>query len=364
MMEGRDALYVYDLSVATERAQSLAALSAVDQAFYAIKANAHPDLLRVVEAEGLGFECVSWAEVEAVKAALPGLDERRILFTPNFAPRREYEAAVASSVNLTLDGRHPLEEWSELFAGRDVWLRFNPDRPRGHHRHVHTAGPKAKFGWPVAEAEEAAELARKAGARVVGLHAHAGSGVELVSHWHEIGVVLGGVIHHFPDARAINVGGGLGIPKRIGDAPLNLAGLDAALTAFKSDWPGYQVWMEPGRFVSAECGVLLARVTQIKHAHGARFIGLATGMNSLMRPALYDAYHPIVNLSRPDAPDEGLATIVGPICESADALGLDRDMPDTREGDILLIANTGAYGRVMATQYNMRPPAEEAVLKP
>ena len=120
--------------------------------------------------------------------------------------------------------------------------------------------------------------------------------------------------------------------------------------------------MEPGRYPVAESGVLLSAVTQIKHAFGTRFIGLGTGMNSLIRPALYGARHEIVNLSRYDEEGTGMASIVGPICESADLLGADRLMPETKEGDVIAIAEAGAYGAVMSSRYNLREPADEVVI--
>ena len=162
--------------------------------------------------------------------------------------------------------------------------------------------------------------------------------------------------------RVIDVGGGLGVPER-GDQPgVDLAGLDTLLTAVRAAHPQLEVWLEPGRFLVATAGVLLARVTQLKAKGGVRFVGIATGMNSLIRPALYGAYHEIANLTRLDEPATELVSVVGPICESADVLGHDRLLPPTREGDVLLIANAGAYGHTMSSGYNLRAPAEELLL--
>jgi diaminopimelate decarboxylase/aspartate kinase len=122
------------------------------------------------------------------------------------------------------------------------------------------------------------------------------------------------------------------------------------------------VWLEPGRYLVAAAGVLLTRVTQLKSKAGVRFIGVTTGMNSLIRPALYGSYHEIANLSRLEEPATELVNVVGPICESADVLGHDRLLPVTREGDVLLLANTGAYGHAMSSQYNLREPATELFL--
>ena len=120
--------------------------------------------------------------------------------------------------------------------------------------------------------------------------------------------------------------------------------------------------MEPGRFLVADAGVLLARVTQVKHKTGYTYVGLDTGMNSLIRPALYDAYHPMANLSRLDEPADTVCQIVGPICESGDILGRNRKLPSPREGDVIVIGQAGAYGAVMASRYNLREPAEEIAL--
>ena len=355
-------LYVYDLETVSARARAVAGLSSLDRAFYAMKANNHPAILRAIRAAGLGFECVSPGEIARLDAVFPDLDPSEILFTPNFAHRSEYEAARARGVNLTIDGLHPLEAWPHVFAGAEVILRVNPDRPRGHHQHVKTAGPKAKFGVPLADLDAARDAAARAGARVVGLHAHAGSGVIEPGHWREIGAILARAAELFPDVTLLNVGGGLGVPESLDAPALDLARVDLDLAALKKAHPRFALWMEPGRYPVAEAGVLIARVTQVKTAFGARFIGLGTGMNSLIRPALYGARHEIVNLTRLGEAPAGLASIVGPICESADLLGAERLLPHTEEGDVLLIADAGAYGAVMSSRYNLREPASETAI--
>jgi diaminopimelate decarboxylase/aspartate kinase len=166
----------------------------------------------------------------------------------------------------------------------------------------------------------------------------------------------------FPDARSLDVGGGLGVPERPGELPVDLEALGRALDRVRKGHPGIEVWLEPGRFIVAEAGVLLAQVTQLKGKGEFRYVGVATGMNSLIRPALYGSHHEIVNLTRLDEPANETYNVVGPICESGDQLGINRLLPPTREGDILLIANTGAYGRAMSSNYNLRAPAAEFVL--
>jgi len=159
--------------------------------------------------------------------------------------------------------------------------------------------------------------------------------------------------------RVIDVGGGLGVPERPDQAAVDLSRLDTLLQAVRAEHPQLEVWLEPGRYFVAAAGVLLARVTQLKTKGDVRFVGVATGMNSLIRPALYGSYHEIANLTRLEEPATEVVNVVGPICESADVLGHDRLLPVTKEGDVLLIANAGAYGHAMSSHYNLRAPAAE-----
>jgi diaminopimelate decarboxylase/aspartate kinase len=275
----------------------------------------------------------------------------------------EYERALAAGVRVTVDNLHPLAAWPELFAGRELLLRLDPGRGRGHHAHVRTAGAQSKFGLSQGELERLAPLLEQTGARVVGLHAHAGSGIRAAGAWEETAAFLAAAAARFPELRALDVGGGLGVPEKPGQRPLDLAALDAGLGRVKAANPGLELWIEPGRYLVAGAGVLLARVAQVKEKGGVVWVGLETGMNSLIRPALYGAYHPIVNLSRLDEPATLTAHVVGPICETGDVLGRARRLAPAAEGDVLLIANAGAYGRVMSSRYNLREPAGEWLLE-
>jgi diaminopimelate decarboxylase/aspartate kinase len=227
---------------------------------------------------------------------------------------------------------------------------------------VRTAGAQSKFGIAPEALGEVERLVAAHDVRVIGLHAHAGSGVRVSGAWAETAAFLGTVAARFPAVRILDVGGGLGVPERPGQSPLDLEQMDAELQRVKESHPGRELWLEPGRFLVAQAGVLLARVVQVKHKGDVVYVGLETGMNSLIRPALYGAYHPIVNLSRLDEPPTLTAHVVGPICETGDVLGRSRRLAPASEGDVILIANAGAYGRVMSSWYNLRPPAGERVL--
>jgi diaminopimelate decarboxylase/aspartate kinase len=358
----RDAAFIYDLEAARAAARSLRALGSLTRVHYSMKANPHPQLLRALHEEGIEFECVSRGEVERVLGLFPDLERGRILYTPNFAPRAEYAWALATGVRVTVDNSYALAAWPQLFAGQEIFVRVDTGVGRGHHEHVRTAGSRSKFGIPIAELPETAQLARAAGVQVIGLQAHVGSGIFDITSWEHTARLLAGAAGTFTGVRVIDAGGGLGVPERAEQPGVNLAGLDTLLTAVRREHPQLEVWLEPGRYLVAGAGVLLARVTQLKAKSGVRFVGIATGMNSLIRPALYGAYHEIANLTRLDEPATELMSVVGPICESADVLGHDRLLPPTREGDILLIANAGAYGRTMSSEYNLRAPAEELFL--
>jgi len=265
-------------------------------------------------------------------------------------------------VRVTVDNAYVLSSWPQLFRGRDIFVRIDTGVGRGHHDHVRTAGTRSKFGVQLSEARMLAGLAQAAGARITGLQAHVGSGVFDVTSWEHTARVLADCARGFEDLEVIDVGGGLGVPERPEQAGVDLAKLDTLLMAVRAEHPKLAVWLEPGRYLVATAGVLLARVTQLKSKGGVRFVGVATGMNSLIRPALYGSYHEIANLSRLGEPATELVKVVGPICESADVLGHDRLLPLTREGDVLLFANAGAYGHAMSSHYNLREPAAELLL--
>lgn len=355
--------YVYDGDAVVAAATQLKRVGSVDRLFYAMKANPHPALLQTLYAAGLGFETVSPGELARVRSLFPDIPRDRLLFTPNFAPRSEYAAAFEQGITVTLDNLHPLREWPDLLQGRTVMLRVDTGEGAGHHAHVRTAGEASKFGIPLTELPEARERAASLGLRVMGLHAHLGSGILDAELWSETAAELAALAGSFPDVRVLNLGGGLGIAERPGEPGLDLAALDAGLAAVKRAHPGFELWLEPGRFLVAHAGVLLARVTQVKGKGSLRYLGVDAGMNSLIRPALYGAHHEIVNLSRDGTPAAVHYTVVGPICESGDVLGADRLLPESREGDVLLIADAGAYGHAMASQYNLREPAPEVVLQ-
>ena len=355
--------YVYHLPTVRERARQLKAVAALDRRYYAIKANPHPAILRTLVEEGLGLECVSLGEVEHVFAALPELAPSRVLFTPSFAPIAEYAAALARGVNVTVDNVELLRRWPDVFRDRALWLRIDLGHGDGHHRKVNTGGKEAKFGLSAQRVDEFLDVARGIGVRITGIHAHLGSGVENSGHWKQMVDELAGFARRIGSVEILDIGGGLPVPYSDDDEPFDLDAWAAGLAEIKAVHPAFQLAVEPGRFLVAEAGVLLARTTQVVEKDGVRRIGLDAGMNALLRPALYDAWHDIANLSRLDDARDVDFSVVGPICESSDVFAQRVKLPSTTvPDDVMLIADSGAYGFSMASHYNHRALPREDVI--
>lgn len=382
-----DSLYVYSLAQVRKNIQSLKGLTSIDRIFYACKANHNEHILKVLYDEGIGFECVSIQELKFIRRLFPEVSKDRLLFTPNFASKLEYEEAYFYTDYVNLDNIYPLEAWPEIFRNKTVLIRLDPGQGLGYNSKVQTGGAKSKFGISIEQLESHLELIRTLQLRVIGLHVHKGSGIHDAKVWTKTCTFLTHFIHHFPELRILDLGGGLGVNYKDMDEKLDLELFDSELLKFRSSQPSLeklQLWLEPGRYLVANVGVLLTPVTQLKSKPTRSFIGVATGMNSLIRPALYESYHEIVNLSKigtvgysrhdptnggewlntQDESTHRLVDIVGPICETGDVLGYARSMPkDTVEGDIILIDTVGAYGRVMSSNYNLREPAKEIAME-
>ncbi len=355
--------YVYHLPTVRERARSLMAIPAIDQRYYAIKANSHPAILQALVQEGFGLECVSHGELRRVFDTLPELSPRRVLFTPSFAPKAEYEAGFALGVTVTLDNVEALRHWPEVFRNRQIWLRIDLGHGDGHHEKVNTGGKQSKFGLSASRVDEFVDAARALDITITGLHAHLGSGVETSQHWRLMFDELAGFARRIGTVEIIDIGGGLPIPYSAEDEPFDLERWGAGLAEVRAVHPAFRLAIEPGRFLVAESGVLLAGATQVIEKDGIHRVGLDAGMNTLIRPALYDAWHDIENLSRLDDTALGAFDVVGPICESSDVFGKRRQLPvATAPGDVMLVADAGAYGYSMASTYNQRELPREDVI--
>lgn len=355
--------YVYDLNIIKDRIAEFKTLKSIQRIFYSVKANFNPEILKVMYDNQLDFECVSIYEIEHILKLFPQISRKRILFTPNFALKAEYAKAIELGVHLTIDSLYPLTHWGELLKNQSILLRIDPGTGAGHRKYVSTSGDESKFGITVHDVPQAKTLIVQHQIQVMGLHAHAGSGILSPQLWTDTAQLLLSFAEDFPKLKVINLGGGFGVAERPGQHALKLNDLDKELQSLSQEYPSLEFWIEPGRFLVAESGIILARATQEKTKNKVRFVGLEIGMNSLIRPALYGSYHHITNLSKYEDLNKSYAHVVGPICESADTLGYDRMLPSTSENDIFLIANTGAYGYCMTSQYNLRQAPVELILE-
>ena len=356
-------LYVYDEEVLRDRCRTIRSAIPLPgiEILYALKANSSREILRIIRDEGLGADCVSLGEV--LLATRTGFPKTAISFNGNNVDDDELRAVLAAGVHVCVDGLAQLERHARLAPGGSVALRLNPDVGAGHHDHVITGGPDAKFGIAPEEVPAALAIAKKSGIVVDGIQQHIGSGILDPAVYLLAVDALLDAARTLPDLRYVDFGGGIGIPSRPGEKPFDLAAFSRAasarLAAFR-DQVGRQITyrFEPGRFVVAECGSLLVRVTAIKRTKEHVFVGTDSGFNHLIRPILYGAWHDVENLSNPKGRPE-VVRVAGNICESGDLFAIDRPLPAPREGDLLAIRNAGAYGWSMASPYNLRPrPAE------
>ncbi len=359
-------LYVYDLATIDARVEALRLQLPLDpgRLLYACKANAHPAILKRLSVRGVGVEAASPGE--ALRAMECGHAPRDVLVSATNARAEDLAALASRGCRLALGSLSDVRRVGALSRGTSVLLRINPGVGEGHHRHVVTGGAQSKFGIPLEHLDRALAGCAEAGLPVLGLHAHMGSGILDPAPLLASADALLATARNLPRVDVLDFGGGFGIPYRDGEAEFDLATYGAAMArkieAFSTaSGARPEAWFEPGRFVAGPAGCLLARVMCRKESHGHVFVGLDTGMNHFLRPALYGAYHRIVNLSAPDAPIEWVE-IVGNVCESTDVFASARAIPRAEEGHILVILDAGAYGFSMASAYNLWPLPQEVVL--
>jgi len=363
-------VYIYSAGLIREAHAALeAAFDSYPHAIhYALKANSTLAVLRLLEALGTGADANSGGEIEAALRA--GFDPSRIVFTGVGKTRDELDRAVAlgvKAINIESDGE--ADRIDAVARGRGVKarvaLRVNPDIDANTHAHISTGQRSNKFGVPI---EFAAPLLRrlagKTGLEVVGLHVHLGSQILDVEPLGSAARALAGLAREVRDAglrlEHIDLGGGLGIgyDGSPHGSPAEYA--SAVLPAVRQ--AGLRLLLEPGRFLVAPAGILVGRVADTKAYAGCpRFVILDTGMTELIRPMLYEAFHRIVAV-RPRAGATLEYEIVGPLCETSDTLGHDRELGPVEVDDLLAVLDAGAYGFVMASNYNRRlMPAEVLV---
>lgn len=356
-------LYVYDAATIQKRSRELVRAFPGMHVHYAVKANANPTLLKLIRKEGLGAEAVSPGEVLVAEAA--GFKKKDISFTGPSLTEADLRFVAAHAGRVHLDSITQLETWGRLGLGKIVSLRLNLGIGAGHHEHVKTGGDGSKFGIVPMDFPKAKEIAIKFGIVITGVQQHIGSHVPDGSDYVEGAAALLEAAQDFPDVTHIDFGGGFGVPYRLEETRQDLRWIGREvrkhMDAFERETGRKATYaLEPGRYPVAEAGSLVVSVVDKKETGRHTFIGVNSGFNHLLRPALYDAYHEVENLS--GAGKKGSATIAGNVCESGDVFAWDRQMPVPEIGDVLAIRDAGAYGISMASTYNLRPLPREVLV--
>lgn len=336
---------------------------------YALKANSTLGVARLIRSLGAAADANSGGEIEVALRA--GFAPEDIVFTGVGKTRAELERAVSLGV-AAINAESPSEvdriSAIALAQGRraNVAVRVNPDVEAGSHPHISTGHRATKFGVSIEEAAAMMrQMARRDGLHVVGLHVHIGS---QVTRPEPIARATAAVVSLARDLAGegievehLDLGGGLGLPYEPGEEVMSLDSYARAILPGATA-SGLALKLEPGRWIVGPAGVLVTEVVDMKrHPAGGWFVVVDAGMTDLLRPALYGAYHHI----EPVQPRSGApirAEVVGPVCETSDTLGRNRTLPPLQVGDLLAVRDTGAYGAVMASNYNRRPAAAEVLV--
>jgi len=366
-------LYVYEEDVLRMRAREIeGAISYQNKEIkFACKANTNIEIMRILREEGMGIDAVSPGEIYAALNA--GYSPSQVLFTISNATADDIKYAVSKEVMVNIDSLSQLHGFGEKHPGSEICIRINPDIGAGHHDHVITGGPESKFGIHYAKVPEIKRTAHEFDLAIKGVHQHIGSGILQPEKFIEAMDVLLHVAGRFDSLSFIDFGGGIGVPYREDEERIDMEVLGTSITdEFSSFCKEYgkelKLVIEPGRYLVAECGFLLATVTAVKEGAKHRFVGINTGFNHLVRPAMYGSYHPIINGTSVEG-KKVPQVIAGNLCESGDIFTrdeegiVDRDLPLFKEGDAVCIGNAGAYGYSMASNYCSRTRPSEVLVQ-
>lgn len=356
-------LYVYDAEKIISQIQRLKdAFRYPDVRFkYAAKALTNQAILKLVRQQGIGLDVVSIQEAQL--GVLAGFRPEQIMYTPNGVAFEEIDESVKLGVQVNIDNLPLLKYFGERYGSAvPCCLRFNPNIMAGGNHKISVGHEYSKFGIPLAQLGTARAIADTYQLNVNGLHIHTGSDIVDVDVFMQGAERLFAAAQHFDQLQFIDFGSGFKVKYREDDKSTDLPELgrrlSAAFTAFCREYGRpLAMWFEPGKFIVSASGQLLARVNVVKENPNVTFVGIDTGLNHLIRPMMYDAYHEIKNLSNPEGEPKHY-TVVGYICET-DTFASHRLLPEVRPGDVLAIRNAGAYGFGMASNYNGRlRPAE------
>lgn len=334
--------------------------------FYAIKANYNPSLVKILKETGIhGIDTASMYEVEL--AMKLGFKADEIIFTGNGNSDEDMKSIHEKGVLLNIGSLSELERFGKMFPGREVAVRINPGQGAGEGEGVITAGEENKFGIRNVMFPRIIEIAKEYDLKIVGVHAHIGSGFYQTEQFENAVKVVLEDIRGQENIKFVDFGGGFGVRYHRGEKSLDLHNFynsaEPHLKKYEEETGvKIEVRLEPGKFLVSEATAFLTKVNTIKNFPTKKFVSVNSGFNHLARPFFYDAYHHVENISNPTAKIEK-CDIVGYVCESSDVFAENREIPSAKEGDFLAFLTAGGYGASMSSLYNLHPYATEVLLQ-
>ena len=339
---------------------------------FSVKANGNLGVLKTLAKLGAGADVVSAGELKKARAA--GITADKIVFSGVGKTVDEMRLALAEGIcQFNVESEPELEALNALALSMSkrapVTLRINPDVDAKTHAKITTGTSETKFGIPFAHAREAYALAaRLKGIEIVGVDVHIGSQITdlepFEAAFRRVGELVKTLRADGHSITRLDLGGGLGVPYIEDNQPPPDPAAYGAMVTRVTQGLNCRLIFEPGRLIAANAGVLVTRVIYVKRGDAKTFLIVDAGMNDLIRPALYDSHHEIVPLREPQPGAERIKyDVVGPVCETSDLFAANRALPELKSGDLVAIQSAGAYGAVMASSYNARPPAPEVLVR-
>lgn len=360
-------LYVYDAEKIINQLKTLkGAFSQTDvRVKYAAKALTNISVLKLLKKNGAGIDVVSIQEAQLALGA--GFAPSEIMYTPNCVDFEEIKEGVKMGMSINLDNLPFLQKFGQLYGDSyPCCIRLNPHIMAGGNYKISTGHTNSKFGISVYQLPQIMEVVSKYNIKVHGLHMHTGSDITETEVFLKMADIFFGVARDFRDLKFLDFGSGFKVSYKEGDITTNVYDLGLKLSKVYNEFceqygRKLELWIEPGKYIVSEAGHFFVKTTVVKSTPTVTFVGVNSGLNHLIRPMMYDAYHQIINVSNPGGYQK-LYTVVGYICET-DTFGADRKLNEVREGDILAMKNAGAYCYSMSSNYNSRlRPAEVLVM--
>jgi diaminopimelate decarboxylase/aspartate kinase len=351
----KEPTYVYSLENIKEQINKIKELTSVDKFYYALKANNNPDIVNFIVDNNFGIECVS---IEELRFITSNYHSTPILFTPNFCSIDDYIEAIhlkiKHDIKIIIDNPMVIIKYGSIFLNNSIGIRLDVNIGDGHSEKVITQGKDTKFGMTINDLDKLKPYFNLYNIEIEGIHSHMGSGIDDINKYSKLFMHLIDTAISY-NVKWIDLGGGFGIKNDI-----DFKTLDNIFTMLKPN--DIQLIIEPGRFIVAKSGILIGSVNQIKTKNNINYIGINIGMNNLIRPTLYNAIHPIYFPLSQKSINKNYK-IVGPICESGDVFIDNLLLPcKIKEGDMVIVDETGAYGEVMSSEYNMKPKNNKIII--